>query len=422
MNRNIKLYPIYKLFSYDILFYYSVSILYLTIVKSLSFSQVALLSSIYSASAILFQLPATIITDKIGVKNSMILGNIFCSMWGLVVFLSNSFLYVSIAETVFAFGFALNGVSESPFIYSSMKMAGREDEYSKVESKGSTLYFIVESVACIIAGYLYTVNVNLPIIFATICFLTATILATFFKPLPRNSDNVSAREYFLDLKYGFRYIFNSSRLHALLLFSAAFQGVVVLSTFLMKTYLKTFNVDSRTFGYIYAILAVSSAIGCSIQHKLEDKFKNKTLGFYSITYLSTFLFLSIFALIGLPIKFVITIGAMFFVVQALLKGSYRIIIKKYLSRYTTSAVRTKIMSIYYLAEALGASSILYIASLLADSLFIGYLYFVFGSFLLILFIFILMYMKRRVGKSPEAYELTDRIDLVLDESNLEKDE
>ena len=85
-----------------------------------------------------------------------------------------------------------------------MKKAGRTDEYSKVEGKGSALYFVIEAVACVVAGFLYTVNVNLPIIFATICFLTATTLASFFKPLPKNAEKSnSTREYFIDLKNQF---------------------------------------------------------------------------------------------------------------------------------------------------------------------------------------------------------------------------
>lgn len=422
MNLNIRLYPIYKLFSYDVMFYYSVSILYLTTVKSLTFSEVALLGTIYSSCAILFQLPATIITDKIGLKNSMILGSVLRSIWGIIIFLAPSFTFILIGESVIALGFALNGVSESPFIYTSMKKVGRENEYSKVESKGSTLYFVIESIACIIAGYLYTVNVNLPIIFATFCFLISTIIATFFNPLPKTAKNTSFKEHLSDLRDGFKYIFNSKRLHALLLFSAVFNGIVALATYLMKIYLKTFNVSSMTFGYIYAILAISSAIGCAIQHRIENKFKNKTLTFYSITYVVTFLFLTILALIGLPINSIIYIGTFFFVIQALLKGSYRIIIKQYLSRYTISAVRTKIMSIYYLAESLGAALILYIASLLANNLLVGYLYFIFGTMFVIILVFILMYMKKRVGKNPEEYEITDRIDLVSSESKLEKDE
>ncbi len=121
MQRNIKLFPVYKLFSYDILFYYAISILYLTGTKGFSLSQVALVSSVYSLSSILSQVPASIVADKIGLRNSMILGNILCMLWGLFYLIAPAFSFILIAEVLLAFGFALKGVSESPFLYSTLK-------------------------------------------------------------------------------------------------------------------------------------------------------------------------------------------------------------------------------------------------------------------------------------------------------------
>lgn len=83
MQRNVKLFPIYKLFSYDVLFYYAISILYLTATKHFNLSQVALISSVYSLANILSQIPASIVAGKIGLKNSMIIGNLFIVVWGL---------------------------------------------------------------------------------------------------------------------------------------------------------------------------------------------------------------------------------------------------------------------------------------------------------------------------------------------------
>ena len=41
-NLNMKLFPIYKMFAWDLLFYYAISFLFLTNVKSLSASEVVL--------------------------------------------------------------------------------------------------------------------------------------------------------------------------------------------------------------------------------------------------------------------------------------------------------------------------------------------------------------------------------------------
>lgn len=412
MQRNVKLFPIYKLFSYDVLFYYAISILYLTATKGFSLSQVALLSSIYSLSAIISQIPASIIADKIGLRTSMIIGNIFIIIWGVFYLTIPSFSIIMVGELCCAFGFALKGVSESPFIYSSLKKINRVSEYAKVESKGSSLYFVVEAIASIVAGYLYFINPYLPIIFACICALIATLLAFNMKPIKtQNKDVKTAKERFTEMFSGFKFIFKSKRLHAILIFACVFYGVLSLSYLYIKTYLNDINVSSTVFGYIFAAASVAAAIGSMVQDKIEKKHRNKTLSTVSITYISSFVLLGLFALIFKDYYALLTIGIIVFLIQSLLKGAYRIIIKEYVSRYTTSSIRSKLMSIYYLAESFGSTILMFVASKTIDLVPIGLSYCIFGLALFIIMIFILNYMSSRVGLDPSKYSKNDRMDL-----------
>lgn len=82
---NIKLYPIYKMFSWDLLFYYAISFLFLTEVKGFSSSDVVLLDvSIYTLFRGLSQLPSTIITDKLGKRMSVIVRKHFYMFFYIV--------------------------------------------------------------------------------------------------------------------------------------------------------------------------------------------------------------------------------------------------------------------------------------------------------------------------------------------------
>ena len=67
---NARLYPIYKMFSWDLLSYYAIEFLFLTITKRLSASQVLILTSIYIISKIIFQIPSVIISDYIGKRKN----------------------------------------------------------------------------------------------------------------------------------------------------------------------------------------------------------------------------------------------------------------------------------------------------------------------------------------------------------------
>ena len=72
-NRNIKLFPIYKMISWDLLFFYAIIFLYLVQVKNLSAPQVLLAEALYNVAIMIFLIPSGKIVDKIGKKNSVII-------------------------------------------------------------------------------------------------------------------------------------------------------------------------------------------------------------------------------------------------------------------------------------------------------------------------------------------------------------
>lgn len=412
MQRNIKLFPIYKLFSYDVLFYFAISILFLTGPKHFDLSQIALISSIYSISAIVFQIPAAIITDKIGLRTSMIIGNILCMLWGMFYIIFPSFTMILVAEAICAFGFTLKDSAESPFIYSSLNSLKRTSEFTKVEGKGSSFYFIVEAIASIVTGYLFFINPYLPLMFSTTCFLIATILAFCMKPVKIHEHDLrTAKERFTDMLNGFKFILKSKRLHALLLFGAMFFGTIDLSVLYIETYFNDISVHSTTFGFIFAAASIASAVGASLQDKIEKKNKNKTLSVISITYVLSFVFLGLFALTFKNFNLLLFVGIIVFLLQSLIKGSYGIIIIDYISRYTTSSIRSKLISVYYLLENLGSALFLFLASNTIDFAPIGASYCITGFILFVVFILVLNYMTTRVGLNPNSYGKEDRMDL-----------
>ena len=73
---NARLYPIYKMISWDLLFYYSIIYLFLTQVKHISASQVLLGEAFFTASCLILQIPIGLLVDRYGKKNSLVFANI----------------------------------------------------------------------------------------------------------------------------------------------------------------------------------------------------------------------------------------------------------------------------------------------------------------------------------------------------------
>ena len=65
---NRKMYPIYKMFGYDLLFHVAIIFMYLINIKGLSASEVFLLDSLYTAFKFAMQFPAVVIVDRLRKK------------------------------------------------------------------------------------------------------------------------------------------------------------------------------------------------------------------------------------------------------------------------------------------------------------------------------------------------------------------
>lgn len=411
MEKNIRLFPLYKMFSYDILFYYAISAPFFLQTKSLTLSEFALLTTAYSISSIAAQIPAAVIADRLGLKRSMITGNILCLIWGLNLIISNSFINFVIGEFVLGCGFALKGVSESPFLLATLKKIKRSDEFAKIEAKGSTLYFLIEAIACVAAGWLYTMHEYLPIIFACVCSLVATLLSFNFEKIKSKGEKLPVKVYFSDLSSAFKYIFKSKRLNALMLFCCLFYGVISICNIFMKSTLSEYSLSATGFGVSYAIFSIFCALGSKIQGKLEKRHKNKTLTVFSLTYIILLIVLGIISLFNFNNSVLIKVALVVFSIQSIIKGAYRIIIKQYITRYTTNSIRSKLMSVYYLCEHLGSTILSAFSSLLLANFSVGMSCTIAGFVIIIALIFVLEFMSSKVGLKPEKYALYDRLDL-----------
>ncbi|MDD4375904.1 MAG: MFS transporter [Clostridia bacterium] len=410
-NKNIKLFPIYKLFAYDYISFYAISTLFLHNVKGISFPNIVLISSIYCLFQVLFQIPSSLLADKIGLKKCIVLGNILCTTGIFTYAITSGFPQIIIGDFQIALGFALKGVSESPFIFTIMRKENLEENFAKIEAKGSSLYFIIEAFAAVIAGYLFVVNPYFPIIISILAMSTATILSLKFDDIKISNspkqDSSPSSNYFSDMLDSFKFIFRSDRMKALLLFSCVTAGVISVAGSFSKVYLTNIGISSVTFGYIISALSIISAIGSSYQDKFQNKRRKKTLSYISITYSSVFLFVGIPHLIGFNPNILLICGLIVFSLQSFFKGSYRVIMKKYLNNFTSSSIRPKIMSVYYLSEMFGNTVSLFFASRLLGASNIGVAYIICGSIFLVIIILVLEYMRSRIGLKPEQYKKHD---------------
>lgn len=404
-QKNITLYKKYKMFSYDFLFYYAISVLYLTITKGFSMSQIMYLSSAYSIFFIIFLFFGNQIVNKLNLKASTIVGNVFVLINGLLYVLGTSFNAFLIANLFGAFGFTLKNISESSILYSSLRKISKASDFSKIEGKANSKYYYYDAFASFISGFLFIFNNYLPIIFCCINLLISLIISIYFS----NVDKKEEHEKFTikDMISETKNILNSNRLKSLYLFSFIFTGIVSVSTTLYKAIIIDIGIKDEYTTMIVCIVSIFIGIGAKSLFNIEKITRNKTLKFLSIGFI---LALFIVGILGVNSKLNLLNFSTLLIclsLMGLVQGAYRVALKKYILSFTTHKIRNRITSTYYIFENMGSALLSFLLGLLLNYTSNSIACIIFASVSFIAIILVLYYMRGRIGLRPEQYDPKD---------------
>ena len=406
-TKNIKLFPIYKMISWDLLFFYAIIFLYLVQVKNLSAPQVLLAEALYNVAVMLFLIPSEKIVEKIGKKNSVIIANIsLCISIVIILFMTNIYNLI-IAYAVMAFGYSIKTIAENIILYDSIPSGPKRGKiFSTIDGKASSYYYYIDATTSIATGFLFVINPYIPIILCLVMCIVSTILSCLFQHTNTTGKNKNDNNEKVTLKDAFKHVFSSKRLLYLILFYAIFSGLLYNLSSLRSSIFKDLNLNAQYFGIIYAILQIISGTTARYQNKINNKFKNETLAVLGIPLTISCILIGILGNLKTD-NFIFSIIMILFIMQNVLKGPYRTLIVRYMNNFTNKSIRTKLATIeslaYYAITVLFSltSSWLLKKTTTANS------FVVIGIITTFLLGMLLYFMKGRVGLQPEEYSNED---------------
>ncbi len=406
-KENIYLYPIYKMLSWDLLFYYSISFLFLTQIKHISAADVLLGEAFYPAFRVIFLLPLTTIIAKLGKKKSIIIANLINACSVLSYIMAKDFSYVLLGQFFSAIAFNIKGVVESNLLYDNLPRGPKRGlVFSKIDGSATSWYYYIDAVTSIASGFLYVINGYIPLILCFICCLISAIIAFKFKETEKDLEmqQISTKKYVKDLKNSIKYMIQSNRLKYLLIFGGMFSGILTVLITLRSGILKQIGVQEQYFGVIFAVLEIIAGISARNQERIHEKYRNKTLGVLAIPTVMSCILIGLF--VEAKFAFVITIIfiLIMYFIQYVARGPYYTLIKRYLNNFTDSSLRNKISSIFNLLENIMKTLIALIASFLLRITTASGTILVIGCLTTIAIVLLLDKMRGKVGLKPEEYK------------------
>ncbi len=418
-KHNLKLYFLYKTFSWDLLFYYAISFMFLNAYKGLSAAEIIFADSFYPFFKVLLQIPATLFVEKTDKRTGLIVGNLALFIYVLFVLGCNSMYIMIIGNIFMALGFVLKNLCESNLIYDSLPKSNKKQKiFSKIDGKSSAAYYVLEALSCGASGFLYNINPNIPIIACLLCTLFSVILSHLFievEDITNPDENhikikntrIGFKKYIRDLKNAFKFIFSSPRLKSLIYFNAIFMAIIYLLISYRRSLLSEMGVSAQDIGLIFAVLELLSSISSAYTSKINKKLKNKSLTYLSLYFIFSIIVSGLVVVLTVPYNVELSIVILMLAIQFLAKGPYYTLIKQYLSSFSSSTMRIKIFSANNLIEGIITGIISFIGSWLLLFTDTAHASIIIGCSSFVIVIILLEYMSSRVGLDPEKYTKKD---------------
>ena len=410
-KQNAKIFTIYKMFSWDLLFFYSIQYLFFTVTKEVSPGDILKITAFYPLLMIIMQLPAIICGDLLGRKKSIILGNLFVVLYILDLIFLPGRISLFVGNIFFAFGYSLKNIQETNLLYDSTSTRGGEGLYSKINAAGAGGYYIIDGIASLIAGYLFVINGYLPIYICLFFSIVALILSFRFKDIyknnieEKNSMINKIKEYQMDLKESVKAIIKSKRLRALILFIALFNTIIEIIQTYKGNILVELKISPEMFSIINSILTLIAGLTATFQNKFHKTFRNKSLMLLAILCTTSIILMGILML--KDVIYVLPITLVLLSIINITMSIFFILSEKYLKNFSTPKTRGRISFASELVTNLIKSVGMYIAGIVLEIMSIGNATMWTGIVFLIIFVFTLSYMKTRVGLKPEEYNKND---------------
>lgn len=415
-KRNRKLFVLYKFLANDLLFYYTISFLFLSNVKGLTTAQIVFAESFYPIFKLLFQFPCTIGIQKIGKKRSLLLANLCVGIYLFLVLILNTSFELILANVFCAIGFVIKGIAESNFLFDSLDdTKDKKENFSKIEGRASSGFFFIDAITALATGFLYLINPYVPMMLSCICMVLAILITCFFREIPVSQEKETQETKFtkqlktqiVDTFTGFKYILKSTRLRALIVFNALLVSLIILMVTLHRSILDSVGVTSDYFGIIFAIMGIVISVSSSRSLHIHEKYHNKTLSILGILLTISIIISGLCTIINLPKALMYFILLLMISISYMVKGPHYVLIKQYLNSFCDSNMRIKIYSANLFFEYICTATISMITSGLLNYFSSSHATLIVGIISFLLMIFLIKYMSTRVGLKPEEYSEKD---------------
>lgn len=279
----------------------------------LSFFQIMILQSYFTAMIVILEIPSGAIADLLGRKIALVISAFSIASAAFTYSIIPNFFMFMLAETLWAFGAALSSGTNDAFVYFSLKSYGNEKNLSTILGRSRTLNLIALTISAPIGSLIAQfISLQFAMTSLAIIYIGAfTVALTFKEPKFISNNNYKQESYWKIIMSGFKELKKNKILRTLALDWIPINTLIFFLFWTYQVYLTAINIPIFVFGFILLGMNVVNATFSMIIPFLLKKSSNKKIFLILINLINgvAYISLGLTKIIPLGIAIILTIVA-----------------------------------------------------------------------------------------------------------------
>ena len=359
--------------------------------QGFTLGQLAVLSSLWYVTSVLFEVPTGAFADRYGMKLSLLLSLLLQALAFWLMAATRSFPVAALAFLLWGLSCSFETGTYSALLYDSLKEAGREQDYGRIHGQLCSLQVLASALGGALAGQIATRGLGLPLVStAALALLLCPLVLLLHEP------HVAAERessYGLQIRESVGYV-SRHRVVALLLLYAAVMGAVGWGLRIFyQPLMDSFRVPVQRIGLFYLLFNLTGAAGALYATRLY-RVLGLTLMYLmplallvAVTSLGVFVTPGIVGLIAVPF---------------LVEGMYESLLDALLNERIPSGKRATILSVNPLISGLLAITTHPILGRIGDKVSLQMVFLVVAAATLLSMALILALLRREAAEAWSA--------------------
>lgn len=272
-DRNIRLLNAYW-FLRDFQLWIPVWIVFLTLERGFSLTQVTTAEGIFLVGVLLLEVPTGAVADRYGRSRSMALGALVLGAAVLIFAFTTSFAILLASFLLWSVASALMSGADSALLFDTLKAAGRDAEYEKRSGRGQALSWAGVGIATFLGGPVASVFDIRATIFlgAATCLLTAFVAISIWEPPREAPEPGNKPSYVSSIRAAFGEAWHAVDVRILILLAGSALAALESVHYLIQPYLVDREIKVGTaFSLLQVPILFAGLLGALLAGRIASR-------------------------------------------------------------------------------------------------------------------------------------------------------